>query len=314
MADSIRAKIHFLVNMTRSIVLTLFCLLGLSAAEKQTYIYKTVGDLKIEADVYRPPGDGPFPGILMFHGGALMGGNRYVNPKQVDRYLAEGYVVVSADYRLAPETKASGIFDDLRDAWHWIRAEKSLHIDPNRIAVTGGSAGGYLALVSGYLFKPRPKAIVSFFGFGDPTQDWESKPWPPYLNQPLVSAAEARKGVGTKETTDGVSKERQAFYLYCRQTGRWPQEVVGFDPEKEPRAFDGFCPVRNVTHDYPPTLLWHGDHDNDVPYQQSIDMAAELERNHVEHELIIVSGGGHGFPMTDEKYTKLFEFLNKHLK
>src|SRR5262249_10937827 len=68
-------------------------LLALSAAEKQTYIYKTVGDLKIEADVYRPPGDGPFPGILMFHGGALMGGNRNVNPKQVDRYLAEGYVI-----------------------------------------------------------------------------------------------------------------------------------------------------------------------------------------------------------------------------
>ena len=48
--------------------------------------------------------------------------------------------------------------------------------EDNRIAVSGGSAGGYLALVSGYIFEPRPKAIISHFGYGDPTKDWESKP------------------------------------------------------------------------------------------------------------------------------------------
>ncbi len=296
------------------IVLTLVSSFSAAAAEKQTYVYKTVGDCKIEADVYRPAGEGPFPAILMLHGGALIMGNRNVNPKEVDGYLDAGYAVVSIDYRLAPETKASGIFEDLSAAWRWIHTEKSLLIDPNRIAVTGGSAGGYLSLVSGYLLEPRPNAIVSFFGFGDPTADWESKPWAPYLRQSLVSEADARKGIGQKETTNGGGKERGAFYLYCRQTGRWPQEVIGYDLKKEPRAFDRFCPVRNVTRAYPPTLLWHGDKDTDVPFEQSMEMAVELKRNHVEHELVIVPGAGHGFGMTEEQFEKVLGFLRKHVK
>ena len=241
-------------------------------------------------------------------------GNRYVDPKSAERYLDAGFAIVSIDYRLAPETKAAGMFEDLRDAWYWMHTERSLGIDRNRNAVEGGSAGGYLALVTGYLLRPRPKAIVSLFGYGDPTKDWESKPWPPYLLKPLVSEADARKGVGQKEITDGSDKGRQTFYLYCRQTGRWPQEVVGYDPVKEPRAFDRYCPLRNVTRGYPPTQLWHGDKDTDVPFQESVDMSAELQRKHVKHELIIVRGGGHGFPMTDEQFAKELAFLHKHLQ
>jgi acetyl esterase/lipase len=296
------------------VTLTLFPSLPAVAAEKQTYVYKTVGDCKIEADVYRPVGEGPFPAILMLHGGALIMGNRNINPRNFDPYLAAGYAVVSIDYRLAPETKADGIFEDLRDAWKWLRTEKSLRIDPHRIAVTGGSAGGYLSLVSGYLLRPRPKAIVSLFGFGDPTEDWESKPWPPYLRGRLVPEAEARAGIGKNETTNGGGKGRGAFYFYCRQTGRWPQEVIGHDPRKEPRAFDRFCPVRNVTRSYSPTLLWHGDKDTDVPYQQSVEMAAELERKHVVHELVIVPGAGHGFSLTEEQFRKVLGFLSTHLR
>src|SRR5690349_15830347 len=102
------------------LAILLAALFSASAAEKQTYVYKTAGDLRLEADVYRPAGDGPFPAVLMLHGGALIMGNRNVDPKQADRYVAAGYVLVSADYRLAPETKASGIFDDMRDVWHWL--------------------------------------------------------------------------------------------------------------------------------------------------------------------------------------------------
>jgi acetyl esterase/lipase len=158
------------------LLLALLASLPAVAAGKQTYIYKIVGDCKIEADVHRPVGDGPFPSILMLHGGALIMGNRHVNPRNLDPYLAAGYAVVSIDYRLAPETKADGIFEDLRDAWKWLRTEKTLRIDPRRMAVAGGSAGGYLSLVSGYLLRPRPQAIVSLFVFGGPTADWESQP------------------------------------------------------------------------------------------------------------------------------------------
>ena len=58
------------------------------------------------------------------------------------------------------------------------------------------------------------------------------------------------------------------------------------DPDREPRLFDPFCPLRNVTKEYPPTLLLHGDNDTDVPFEQSVLMAKELERHGILHELI----------------------------
>ncbi|MBI2942046.1 MAG: prolyl oligopeptidase family serine peptidase [Chloroflexi bacterium] len=54
-------------------------------------------------------------------------------------------------------------------------------------------------------------------------------------------------------------------------------------------------PILHVTRDYPPTLLLHGDQDTDVPYEQSVTMAARLAEAEVAHELVTIPGGGHGF-------------------
>ena len=107
-----------------------------------------------------------------------------------------------------------------------------------------------------------------------------------------------------------------AFYRYCRQNGLWPKEVVGYDPAKEPKEFDRFCPVRNVTKGYPPTLLLHGDADTDVPHRQSAAMAAELKRGGVEHELITIKGGGHVFDrkgLQDAEVSAAFGRVEKFL-
>jgi dipeptidyl aminopeptidase/acylaminoacyl peptidase len=79
------------------------------------------------------------------------------------------------------------------------------------------------------------------------------------------------------------SQKRRLFYLYCRQQGLWPKEVAGINPTTDRSQFDRFCAVQNVTRDYPPTLLLHGDRDTDVPYEQSAQMVAELKRVGVEH-------------------------------
>jgi dipeptidyl aminopeptidase/acylaminoacyl peptidase len=59
--------------------------------------------------------------------------------------------------------------------------------------------------------------------------------------------------------------------------------------------------VRNISADYPPTMLVHGTEDTDVPYQLSADMAKELARHKVPHELITVTGAGHGLVGGDKK-------------
>jgi acetyl esterase/lipase len=273
------------------------------AAEPSTYIYKTSDGCPIRADVHGAGDGGPRPFVVWIHGGALIVGNRGQVPRDLlADLLAAGYVVVSIDYRLAPETKLPAILDDVQDACRWVREQgpKLFRIDPERLAVMGGSAGGYLTLVTGYRVEPRPKALVSFWGYGDIAAPWYSRPDEFYRRQPLVPEVEARAAVGKTALSESSGKnDRGRFYLFCRQQGIWPKEVAGLDPDVDPKAFDPFCPIRNVTKSYPPTLLVHGTKDTDVPYEQSQDMDRELSRRGTTHELITVPGGSHGLGGSD---------------
>jgi len=307
--------------MKSLLILFLTSALVFAQPPKRTYTYKSAGDCQIQADVYREPGDAARPVIFSIHGGALIMGNRRgINAAQLEKYIGAGYTVVSIDYRLAPETKLPAIIEDVQDAYSWVREKgpELFHADPNRIAVVGHSAGGYLTLMCGFRLNPRPKALVAFYGYGDIAGAWYSRPDPFYNRQPAVSREAARQAVGTRVIAEDTSNERGAFYLYCRQRGIWPQEVSGLDPDLEPKAFDPFCPVRNVTADYPPTMLLHGDKDTDVPYELSVAMNQELERHHVAHEFITMPGRGHGFDrdMQDPEVAAAFDralaFLKKY--
>lgn len=293
-------------------------------AERKTYTYKTVGDLLIKADVYRLPGDDVRPVIVWLHGGGLItGGRGGPDAEQRLRFLNAGHVIVSIDYRLAPETKLPAIIEDVRDAIAWVRSKGPglYRIDPKRVAVVGASAGGYLALMAGFAVEPRPQALIAISGYGDVDGEWYAKPHEIYRKtRPLFTKEEAHQAIGTKETTNGGVKGRSNFYTWCRQNGVWPQEVVGFDPVKQPREFDRFCPVRNVSKDYPPALLVHGDKDIDVPYEQSVAMSAELQRAGVANEFITLKGGGHGFggkglhdPDVSAAFEKIEQFLKRNL-
>jgi acetyl esterase/lipase len=270
---------------------------------RETFTYKTVGDRAIKADVIRRDTRDRLPVAVWIHGGALiMGDRRGIDRTLRDELVNAGHALVSIDYRLAPETKLPGILDDVRDAFGWIRSEgpKAFGVRTERIAVLGGSAGGYLTLCTGLLIEPRPVALVSFWGYGDIAGDWYSRPDAFYCRQPLVAESEARATVGQAAIAEPPSgNQRARFYVYCRQKGLWPREVVGLDPITEPRAFDRFCPVRAVSPQYPPTLLIHGTKDTDVPHEQSVLMDRELTRHGVPHQFISVPDGGHGLGNID---------------
>jgi acetyl esterase/lipase len=223
--------------------------------------------------------------------------------------LNAGYAVASIDYRLAPEVKLPAILEDVRDAFAWVRKRgpELFRIDPDNVFAMGQSAGGYLTLMAGFRVQPRPRALVSFWGYGDIAGPWYSRPDEFYRQQPLVTKDEAEKSGGGK------------LYLYCRQQGLWPQVLTGHDPDKEPRTFDPFCPERNVSREYPPTLLIHGTKDTDVPYELSAQMAKALAAQGVAHQLITVTNGGHGFSRRDQEtaartYQQVVQFLKKNQK
>ena len=249
-----------------------------------------------------------------------MGHRGGINATQLRRYVEAGYAVVTIDYRLAPETKLPEILTDVEDAYGWIRESGPglFQIDPDRIAVIGHSAGGYLTLTTGYRCHPRPRALVAFYGYGDIAGDWYSRPDPYYSTLPAISKEAAWAQVG-KTPISQSPVGRDKFYLYTRQQGLWPKLVAGLDPVTENRAFDPYCPVRNVTRDYPPSLLLHGDKDTDVPYEQSRSMSLELKRHSVDCDLITIENGGHGFdrakdsPQVVAAFDRVMRFLQQHV-
>src|SRR5947209_1401906 len=128
---------------------------------KKTYTYKTVGPVKIHADVFRADDKEVRPVVVWIHGGALILGNRHSVPRDlINLCRAEGFALVSLDYRLAPAVKLPDIIADIEDAFRWLRGEgrTQCYLDPDRLVVTGGSAGGYLTLMAGVRVKPRPRA------------------------------------------------------------------------------------------------------------------------------------------------------------
>ncbi len=276
---------------------------------KRTYVYKSVQDCQIQADVYQLQSDDQRPAILWMHGGGLIFGNRNsIPPEQIELYLKAGFTVISIDHRLAPETKLEMILEDVQDAYYWVKNQGPglFNIDPDCIAVIGHSAGGYLTLMTGFSVHPRPKALISFYGYGDIVGEWCSSPDPHYNKEPIVSEKMARQGVTGAVITGsqfaGPSDKRWLFYLFCRQQGLWPIEVAGHNPKTESQAFEQFCPIQNVTREYPPTLLLHGEKDTDVPFELSKQMAAALKKHHIPHQLIMMEGMGHKFDVFPEGF------------
>ena len=278
----------------------------------KTHTFKTVGTNELRADVHRPAGDTVRPVIVFIHGGALMMGDRSMTPRSgslLAALLDAGYAVVSIDYRLAPQVKLPAIIEDVVDACTWVRERgpELFRIDPKELFVMGQSAGGYLTMMTGVRVQPRPRALVSFWGYGDIAGSWYSEPDPFYRQRRLVTKEESEK-LGAPE-----------LYLYCRQQGLWPKVLTGHDPKENPRAFDAFCPVRNVTPEYPPTILIHGTKDTDVPYDLSAQMDKELTAKGVPHEFVTIPEGGHGFgrgqsDIAARTYQQVVEFLKKHGK
>ena len=267
----------------------------------ETFTFKRVGDLEIKLDVHREADEVLRPRVVSIHGGALINGGRHQVSGAARELAKAGYCVVSIDYRLAPETKLPEIVADVEDAFRWIRANgrEKFHADTSQLVVLGGSAGGYLTLTAGFRIDPKPDVLVSFWGYGDLVGPWMTQPSESHrrdLALPTEAQLSAVENGPPVANSNDRSDDRDggAYYRYTRVKGIWPEKVGGFDPVEEPEKFFPFMAVKNVTPDYPPTLMIHGTVDTDVEYRQSQMMAREFEKHGVEYRLISIEGGEHG--------------------
>lgn len=283
----------------------------------KTFIYKKVNETEINAELFPTDQENNAPLILYIHGGGLIWGTRHdINEEQVKLFNKQGYHVLSIAYRLAPETKLPEIITDIQDALVWVKEELpgQLNYDQEKVIVIGNSAGGYLALMTG-TFAVKPHAIVSFYGYGNILGDWYSTPSEYFNKMPQVNKALAKQLIRPNQIAEAPITARYAIYLFCRQKGVWLDYVT--DPSNTTREdLLSYCPAVLVDEDYPPTLLLHGDADEDVPYEESLHMYEILKKHQIKSKLITIPNGKHQFDeemdrdIVKDAFEQLFEFLD----
>ena len=249
--------------------------------------YLTASNWEAKLDVYVPRSPGPHPTVLHIHGGGWVGGSRESVVLRALPWLEMGFAVVNVSYRLGQVAPAPAAVEDCLCALRWIkRNATSYGFDPERLVVTGYSAGGHLALTTGML----------------PASEGFDRQCPG--NEPLDVAAVVN-WYGITDVADLLDGTNRRAYAV-----QW----LGSRPDRN-EAARRVSPLTYVRSGLPPILTIHGDADPTVPYSHATRLHAALQNAGAESELVTVPNGGHGgFPAADQirAYDAIRAFLARH--
>jgi len=260
-------------------------------------------------DLYLPKNRKPgekSPAVLLIHGGGWKEGDkRQAREIEFGTTLAEnGYVAASVNYALRSAGKFPINLQDCKNGIRYLRSQaEELGIDPNRIAVMGGSAGGHLSL------------MVAYTG-DDPTLA-PSQPYPGISDK--VSCVIDLYGITdieSRKKTDSEGKPTEP-----RGVESEVQSIFGSIPAEWKKA----SPISHLRKDLPPTLILHGKKDTTVDRDQSKLLAEELKKVGAQYELVWLNQAGHSFslrygnpkekkdPLEKDLTPIVLRFFKKHL-
>lgn len=251
----------------------------------QPYVQRDSGPLL--ADVYVPKGEGPFPGVLVVHGGAWHLGNR-AQLAGIAQIIAEhGMTAVAINYRLAPDHKFPAQIDDCKAAVRWMRTEAAKwKIDPEHVGGFGYSAGAQL---------------VSLLGTTSPQDGLEGVDDAAKLPSTRLQAV-AAGGTPCDFRVIPADVDGLAFWL-------------GGSPAQVPEQYRLASPAAFVSSDDPPFFLFHGESDELVPVASPTQMRAALAAAGVSAELYVVPKLGHiACCLSQDAIGHAVGFLELHLK
>jgi len=258
--------------------------------------YLVASNYEAKVDVYRPHlAKAPVPVVMMIHGGGWVAGTKEGSILYLLPYLEMGFAVVNVEYRMAKVAPAPAAVEDCLCALHWIgRNAKKYNFDLAKVIVTGGSAGGHLALTTAMI--PESAGFESICAYQD-DENW-SGPWT--SKRPKVAAVV--NWFGITDVADMLQGPNIRAYAVS-----W----LGSQPNREDLA-KRLSPLSYVRADLPPILTIHGDADALVPYSHAVRLHAALNKARVRNQLFTVPRGGHG-EFTDEQQAKAFEVIRTFL-
>jgi acetyl esterase/lipase len=247
--------------------------------------YEDKLDLYIRRDVTTPQ-----PTLIWIHGGGWTGGTKETAFASLLPWLEMGWNVVNVEYRLARVSLAPAAVEDCLCALRWVGSHAAQYkIDPDRIVVSGDSAGGHLALTTGMI----------------PPEAGLDRQCPASTPGSLPKVAAIVNWYGITDVVDLLDGPNRKTYAVA-----WLSSM----PNREEVA-RRVSPLTWVRAGLPPILTIQGDADPTVPYTHALRLREALDKAQVPNQLLTIPGGKHGNFTPDERlriFATIQEFLRKH--
>ncbi|RSL34081.1 alpha/beta hydrolase [Salibacterium salarium] len=276
---------------------------GVVYSQPEIYGYASV---PLEMDILEPQKEEASPAVLFVPGGGFMSANNEKSVQQRMEIAEEGYVVASMEYRITPQSTFPDPLKDVKSAIRFLRANaEKFNIDPERIAVMGSSAGGYLSAFAGvtngvdefdtgeHLNESSDvQAVIDLYGLSDLTKVGDGKP---------EEAASLHDSASAPE-------------------GMWVNGPAVFGPggsiHDNPELADEANPISYVSETDTPFLFLHGDSDELVLPSQTEILHEALLSQGADSTRYLIEGAGHGGMewVQPEVIDILTDFLDEKLK
>ncbi|MBI1309686.1 alpha/beta hydrolase fold domain-containing protein [bacterium] len=245
-------------------------------------------------DVYLAKSDKPTPAMIFIHGGGWRAGSKSNVPRWLKRFVAEGQLsLVSVEYRFTNVKTHPAQVDDCLRAVQFVRHNAAKwNIDPKRLGVTGGSAGGHLsAYVALHDDAAKPDST-------DPVERESSR----------VACAVPFAGPTDWSLLSTIEHRHPAY-----------RQLIGYEPgtpadKMSPELMKDVSPIAFASKDDPPMLQVHGDKDDIVPIEHALRLHEKLQSLGVSSELVVIPGGNHGVAGAGDAVTaRATAFVRQHL-
>jgi len=270
-------------------------------------IYRRKHGTALTMDVFAPTENPNGAAIVLVVSGSWRSSHENIRPQFAAEYVKRGYTVFAVVHGSSPKFSLPEIVEDMHRAVRFVRSRaEQYRFDPERVGVTGASAGGHLSLLlatAGTAGDPEAK---------DPVDRLSSRVqavacfFPP---TDLLNYGEPGKTILGTDATTGV-RAPSDFRAYDEAVRAF---VLITDQDKRLEIGRQVSPAYHVSADDPPTLIIHGDVDPTVPLQQSQLIIEKFKEANVPCELVIKPGGAHGWPDIARDVPAFVDWFDRYL-